>query len=617
MRTTTDCRPPRAVTGTAPRMLSTLLMLALIPAPAVLAQRPLTPDQRIAHLLNRTTFGIRAGDIERVRAMGIDAYLEAQLHPDRIADPVADAKLASYSVLAMTLDEAMHYERPAAGIANRRRDPAFRVAPLTGRGRGTVATADTLDRDSSAAMRRSLRNIDVSPMVTRANRPEEAEIYDARLIRAVYSERQLAEVMVEFWFNHFNIRVPDTYQVTHWTEHVIRPHAMGKFEDLLFATATHPAMMLYLDNWLSAAPDSVVRARLATWQPPNGAIRELEVRRRAEFFARTKGLNENYARELMELHTLGVNGGYTQNDVQQVAKAFTGWTIEPVALGAGGGFYFEPLLHEAGDKVVLGHTIKSGGMDEGKEILRILARHPSTARYVSFKLARHFVSDDPPDAVVEAAARTFRETGGDIPSVLRTIFRSPEFYSPQYHQAKLKKPLEFVASALRVTNAELEFASSARREGTVTALTGGRAGILTQMGQPMGQRETPDGYPDVAAAWMSTSALQQRMNFSLALTSGQLPGIRADVAAAERAFRELGYPAPTPTQISQAQAILAQRAARGAAGAGGRMGAEGMMAAGGADAVQGKPGVARAPSPTELLSIATAIYLGSPQFQKR
>jgi uncharacterized protein (DUF1800 family) len=597
-------------------MLSTLLVLALVPASTVLAQRPLTPDQRIAHLLNRTTFGIRAGDVERVRAMGIDAYLEAQLHPDRIPDPVADAKLASYSVLAMTLEEAMHYERPAAGIANRRRDAAFRVAPLTGRGRGTSATTDTLDRDSSAAMRRSLRNIDVSPMVTRANRPEEAEIYDARLIRAVYSERQLAEVMVEFWFNHFNIRVPDTYQVTHWTEHVIRPHAMGKFEDLLFATATHPAMMLYLDNWLSAAPDSVVRARLATWQPPNGAIRELEVRRRAEFFARTKGLNENYARELMELHTLGVNGGYTQKDVQQVAKAFTGWTIEPVALGVGGGFYYEPLLHETGDKVVLGHAIKSGGMDEGKEILRILARHPSTARYVSFKLARHFVSDDPPDAVVEAAARTFRETGGDIPSVLRTIFRSPEFYSPQYHQAKIKKPLEFVASALRVTNAEIEFASSARREGTVATLSGGRAGILTQMGQPMGQRETPDGYPDVAAAWMSTSALQQRMNFSLALTSGQLPGIRADVASAERAFRELGYPAPTPAQMSQAQAILAQRAARGAAGAGGRMGAEGMMG-GGAEAAQGKPGAARAPSPTELLSIAAAIYLGSPQFQKR
>ncbi len=607
-------RSPGARTGS---WLATFAALACVLPSTAIAQRPLTTEQRITHVLNRSGYGIRAGDIARVRAMGINAYLEQQLHPQRIADPVADAKLAPYSFLKMTLHELINYERPVVGVVDRRLDPTARRAYAAEFGQGARISSDTLDQDTPTSMRRSLRNSDFSALVAHANRPEESEIFDTRLIRAIYSERQLLEVMVDFWFNHFNINVDDPYYVSHWTEQVIRPHALGKFEDMLFATATHPAMMLYLDNWLSGAPDSVVRARLLTWQPPNGEIRELAVRRRESFFARTKGLNENYGRELMELHTLGVNGGYTQKDVQEVAKAFTGWSLNPVGHGAGAGFYYEPLIHITGDKTVLGRTIKSGQMEEGKEILRILARHPSTANYISFKLVRHFVSDEPPEAIVKAAARTFQETGGDIPAVLRTIFQSPEFYSPKYYQAKIKKPLEFVVSALRATKADVEFSGAPVRQGTVAAMTQGRGAALTQMGEPLGGRETPDGYPDVASAWMNTSALQQRVNFSLALAGNLIGGIQVDVAAAERAFKEAGFAAPTEAQITQARAVLAQRAARGRSAGAGRGMAPDMMMGGGTDAGAGKGVGTGQPSSSELRTIATAIYLGSPQFQKR
>jgi uncharacterized protein (DUF1800 family) len=597
------------------RCIGTLVAVVWLAVPTIpLAQQSLAQDQRIAHVLNRLGYGLRAGDVDRVRTMGIEAYLDAQLHPERIADPLVDAKLAQYAVLRGTLESLMEYDRPAAAIAVRRREPVIRKAFLAEQAsKDGRPGAETPDADSAAAMRRALHNATASGMVTRADRPRAfEEVFGSRILRAVYSERQLQEVMVDFWFNHFNINVGDPYLVTHWTEQVIRPHALGKFEDLLVATATHPAMMIYLDNWLSAAPDSVITERLAKWQPPDGENRELAVRRRMDFFERTKGLNENYGRELMELHTLGVDGGYTQKDVGQVARAFTGWTLSGPR--EDGTFVFEPLIHEEGDKVVLGRTIKAGGMDEGLEILRLLARHPSTARFVSFKLARRFVADDPPAAVVEAAARTFTETRGDIRAVLRTIFTSPDFFSPAQQGSKIKKPLEMVVSALRAVSADIDFSL----EPTYGALT--RA--LREMGEPLGQHEAPDGYPDVGSAWVSTNTLYQRMSFSLALTSGQLPGIRVDPDAAARLFHEMGYGDPTPGQITQAQALLARRAALGAGGA-----AAGMMMAdeapkndmgmrkakaGGANAAAGAP-----PSVAELKAIATAIHLGSPQFQKR
>jgi uncharacterized protein (DUF1800 family) len=395
--------------------------------------------------------------------------------------------------------------------------------------------------------------------------------------------------------------------MAHWTDQVLRPNALGKFEDLLVATATHPAMMLYLDNWQSAAPVEVVTARLTAWQPPAGEPREIAVRRRAEFFAKTKGLNENYARELMELHTLGVDGGYTQKDVQQVARAFTGWTVSGPR--EDGIFAYEPLIHEEGDKAVLGRTIKSGGMAEGREILRLLAQHPSTARFISFKLARRFVADDPPPSVVAAAARTFQATGGDLRAVLRTIVTSPEFLEAKHYQTKVKKPIDVVISSLRAVGAEFDLQ-------IYTPYASLRRAFL-EMGEPLANHEAPDGYPEVASAWISTNALYQRMSFALSLTSGQLRGISANLEAADRLFRELGYPEPTPAQIADAGSLLARRAALGGGGAAAMM----MSAEDQQNPMKGRMSAQRSPEQppgtAELRAIATAVYLGSPQFQKR
>ncbi len=593
-------------------LLMTTVLASFGIASTALSQAPLTQDQRIVHLLNRLGYGPRAGDIARVRSMGIDAYLEQQLHPERIADPEVDAKLAHYPTLGTSIENLMNYDRPAAGVAERRRQPPVQKAYLAANLAWRDSAARAADADSALAIRRTMQNPTVSPMVNRAQRPQGDETFDSRLIRAVYSERQLLEVMVDFWFNHFNIRSGDPYMVTNWTEQVIRPHALGKFEDLLVATATHPSMMIYLDNWLSAAPDSVIRARLEKWQAPPGENRELTMRRRRDFFERTKGLNENYGRELMELHTLGVEGGYTQKDVGQVARAFTGWTLSGPR--EDGTFAFEPLIHEEGDKVVLGHTIKSGGMDEGMEVLRLLAHHPSTARFIAFKLVRRFIADDPPLDVVDAAAKTFQETGGDIAAVLRTIFTSPEFFAPVYAEAKIKKPLDMVISALRAVQADIDFTLDATR----TALNR----TLRDMGERLFDHLAPDGYPEVATAWVSTNSLYQRMSFALNLTGGQIPGIRVDVDAAARLFQEMGYAEPTPQQITQAQALLARRASHG-----GGDGASGMMASGmmtsetqpkkGEKATKAGAASTAPPSVAELRAIATAVHLGSPQFQKR
>ena len=603
-----------------PPLLAALIGCALLcPLRQGAAQQPLTEQQRIVHVLNRLGYGPHPGDIERVRAMGIDAYVEQQLYPEGIPDPRAEAKLAGYSILGMSLEQLWDYDRPAAAVGVRRREPVIRKAWTAERlahGDAAVEIRST-ESDSAAPLRRTLTSPHLSPMVTRTNRPEAFEILDTRFVRAVYGERQLLEVLVDFWFNHFNIAVGDPYFITDWTERVIRPHALGKFEDLLVATATHPAMLIYLDNWLSAAPADVIRTRLDAWQPPSGENKALTIRRRMRFFEQTKGLNENYARELMELHTLGVEGGYTQQDVQQVARAFTGWTL--TGPREDGAFTYEPLIHEEGDKVVLGRTIKSGGMDEGMQILRLLARHPSTARFVSSKLARRFIADDPPSSVVEAAAETFQETGGDIRAVLRTIFKSPAFFSPALHQAKIKKPLEMVIGALRAVNADIDFSL---RPAVVYFDR-----VMTQMGEPLGRHEAPDGFPDVASAWISTNTLFQRLDFALALTGGQVPGVRVDLEAAERLFQEMGYPEPTAEQLAQARALVARRAARRAGvGTAGMMAEEGMTAdTAGASAealsmymgmrAAGAAGEAR--GAPDLQAVAAAVYLGSPRFQKR
>jgi uncharacterized protein (DUF1800 family) len=345
-----------------------------------------------------------------------------------------------------------------------------------------------------------------------ANQPQQlvnAELIEHKLFRALYSNRQLEEVLVDFWMNHFNVfngKGPDRVLLTSFERDAIRPHVFGHFKDMLLATARHPAMLFYLDNWMSAAePDGAL--------PPGQTARPLNRR----------GLNENYARELMELHTLGIDGGYTQQDVIEVARAFTGWTIDNPRLG--GGFRFQPRLHDAGEKLVLGHRITAGGgISDGEQVLDILAEHPSTARFIAFGLVRRFVSDRPPAALVNRAAARFRSTHGDLREVMRTILTSPDFMSAASYGAKIKTPYEFVVSALRATAADVRDARALVR-------------TLQQLGMPLYQCQPPTGYQDSADAWMNTGALVIRMNFAVALANNQLRGISiADPESARGLF---------------------------------------------------------------------------------
>jgi uncharacterized protein (DUF1800 family) len=347
------------------------------------------------------------------------------------------------------------------------------------------------------------------------------EMAQAKLLRAVYSERQFEEVMTDFWFNHFNVFVDkglDHFMVTGYERDVIRPHALGKFEDLLVATAKSPAMLFYLDNWLSVGPNSAQALGLP--QHPNGHYYPRPAQKKHNL-----GLNENYGRELLELHTLSVNGGYSQRDVTEVAKVFTGWTIEKPA--EGGGFKFDPRMHEPGPKFVLGKKIKPKGQGEGLEVLHRLATSPQTAHFISLKLAERFVSDDPPPALVDRMAKTFLKKKGDIREVLLTCFHSPEFWDDSTYRTKVKTPLEFVASAVRATGAEIDDALPLTRQ-------------LNNMGMPLYAAQPPTGYSMKAETWVSSSALLNRMNFALALTNGKVKGVKLDTA------QLVGGAAPSP-----------------------------------------------------------------------
>ncbi len=423
---------------------------------------PLTQEQKVVHLLNRTGFGPTREEVEKVRRMGIRAYLDEQLHPDRIPDGLVEEKLAGLKTMRLSSRELIDlYPTPQQAKQRTNQNPE-----MTGR-----------------------QELMQGPRVVIL------ELQQARLLRAVYSQRQLYEVMADFWSNHFNIfaaKGADRWLSTSYDRDTIRPHALGRFKDLLRATAQSPAMLFYLDNWLSASPNATI-ARFA----PNN---------------RRRGLNENYARELMELHTLGVDGGYTQKDVQEVARCFTGWTIRQPR--GEGGFYFEPRIHDPGEKIVLGRRIPAGGgMDDGLTVLDLLAHHPSTARFISLKLARRFVSDHPPPSIVNKAAEAFRQSDGDIPTVLRAIFEAPEFFAPEAFQAKVKMPLEYVASALRATGAEVQLSHQLLR-------------YLGRMGEPLFLAQPPTGYPDVGSSWTSPDMLLTRMNFASDLIANRIPGSR-------------------------------------------------------------------------------------------
>lgn len=343
------------------------------------------------------------------------------------------------------------------------------------------------------------------------------ELAQAKVLRAIYSERQLEEVMTDFWFNHFNVFInkgPDRYMVTAYERDVIREHAFGKFRDLLVATAKSPAMLFYLDNWQSVGPNS----DLAKYGPQRpGAQRRARrfgmpppPRPQANNKNRPSGLNENYAREIMELHTLGVDGGYTQKDVTELAKVLTGWSIQQPQRG--GDFTYNERAHEPGTKHVLGHEIKEHGQDEAMQVFDILAHHPSTAKFISKKLAMRFVSDTPPQSLIDKMAETFLKKDGDIREVLRTMFHSPEFWAADAYRAKVKTPLEFVASAVRASGVDVQNALPLVQQ-------------LNKMGMPLYAMQPPTGYSMKAETWVNSSALVNRMNFALALGVGRLPGL--------------------------------------------------------------------------------------------
>ncbi len=349
------------------------------------------------------------------------------------------------------------------------------------------------------------------------------ELAMAKVARAIYSERQLQQIMDDFWFNHFNVfagKGEDRWFLTSYERDVIQPHTMGKFKDLLTATAKSPAMLFYLDNFLSADPraaDRLAAQRAARQWRRGGFGRPWPPRPpQQQGKKNVRGLNENYGRELMELHTLGVDGGYTQKDVTEVARCFTGWSIEKPREYAD--FKFDQRLHDPDPKIVLGKKIHAGGMKDGEEVIALLARHRSTARFISTKLARRFVSDTPPQALVERMAQTFQSSDGDIRAVLKTMIYSREFWSREAYRAKIKTAFELVVSTARALGADVDTPMP------LVQWTG-------RIGEPLYQCQPPTGYSDRADAWVNTGALLNRLNYSLALAGNKVRGVRSDIAS--------------------------------------------------------------------------------------
>ncbi|HKP11360.1 MAG TPA: DUF1800 domain-containing protein, partial [Blastocatellia bacterium] len=438
-------RTRRAVSSAlAVAMAATLALGALVPAfgdsKAKATKSALTEDQKITHLLNRISFGPRPGDVERVRALGIDKFIDQQLHPERLDDAAVEARLKDIESIRMGLSElAEKYPEPGMiarelGLKGKKAAAAQPSAADAMKANGENAPANQAADAPLDLNKQENRQMVQEYYREHGLKPPQLLLQDLmqqKVIRAVYSERQLQEVMADFWYNHFNIFWPkgaDKILTTDYEMNAIRPHTLGKFEDLLLATAKSPAMLFYLDNFQSSSPDARLPRRMGAGQPRRLQQMTPEQQQRAQaaqqFAKRKPGINENYARELMELHTLGVEGGYTQKDVQEVARCFTGWTI--VQPRRGGGFIYREFMHDDGEKTVLGHKIPAGGgIKDGEMVIDILAHHPSTAKFIATKLARRFVSDSPPPALVDRVAQVYLKSDGDVREMLRAIFTSP------------------------------------------------------------------------------------------------------------------------------------------------------------------------------------------------
>lgn len=508
-----------------------------IPAAADDAEMPwraagLDERQAAAHLLDRLTYGPRPGDIDGVIEMGLEAWFEAQL-AGTLPDAALARRLSPLDALELSLEATLEqFPNPGLLLTRMRRE-----GTLTEEMESALANGD---RESiRPALRARMEALGVRPQ-----RELLGQVFTQKLLRARYGENQLHEVLVDFWFNHFNVSITDNETralVGLYERDAIRPHVVGDFRSLLGATARHPAMLLYLDNARSVAEDGARtafdrdRAR-RRFGGGRGRAPDAERQRR-----RPRGLNENYARELLELHTLGVDGGYDQDDVVAVARAFTGWTVLPpramrdesasrnlrrvrrLPASAGfvmkGGFLFRADVHDAEPKTVLGHRLPGGrGIEDGEAVLDLLATHPATAHHLARKLAIRFVSDTPPETLVDALATRYRETRGDLGALIRTLVHSDAFWSESARRQKIKSPFELVVSALRILDAEIERPRPLLE-------------WVARIGQPLYAYQAPTGYPDRASAWVNTGALLARMNFGLELARGGIAGTRVDLMA--------------------------------------------------------------------------------------
>jgi uncharacterized protein (DUF1800 family) len=550
------------------RSLITAVLTLAIASAATDAQNPrdreLTPAEQVAHALSRLTFGARPGDLERVAAVGVDQWIEQQLHPASVRDTAVVTALSSLrswtleprtlSALAVTTDNV-----PAS----------------------TMRFAPDMQMGDSA---RVTRYRPVS--YTSASN----EFVTGKIIRAQLSERQLEEVMADFWLNHFSVysgKMPSIEAIVVWERDVIRPRTLGKFRDLLGAVAHSPAMLFYLDNQGSRS-DSLHRTLTEFRAGKTPSVRGAATKR--------LGINENYARELLELHTLGVDGGYTQHDVIEVARALTGWSTTlggaPVARRTAGdpvSFVFVDDMHDAEAKTVLGHALAEGrGTEDGEQVLDIIARHPSTARFIATKLARRFVSDSPPPALIDRAAATFTRTDGDITETLRTIVTSPEFFSRAAFRSKVKTPFEFLVSVRRALNAPADTSVASAR-------------LVAQLGQPTLGHLTPEGWPDIGSAWANSGAMLERIVFTTNVAAGRLKFLPT---AGWDGWRLLAS-APIERQVDGVIGLIlgghAEQATRD------------LMLATATPASSAPGGTVAASRLRELLGIA----LGSPEFQRR
>ena len=557
--------------------------------------KSLSEDQKILHVLNRLGYGARPGDVEKVKQIGIEKYIEQQLNSSQISDPVAESKVKNLEVLRLSNAELFAgYPNGAGVLSVLSRENGKSVRQLKAERRGAAEMkqtegaammkpgdnmAENMQEMSQADRQKYRQQINQLYRKYDLRQPNQItqQLNASRILRAVYSERQLQEQMVDFWTNHFNVfagKAATRWFLPEYDRDVIRPNALGNFRELLTATAKSPAMLFYLDNFQSVAENNNQNAngrnvRLMERIEKNGGAlpprqrermkerlgltdEQLDQRlkqmqqRAANQKKQRRGINENYARELMELHTLGVDGGYTQKDIQEIARAFTGWTIvDPrgyrrVAAKLGdeeaergmrgmqrlaglpdgaesGTFFFNERQHDKGEKTILGQKIPAGGgIEDGLKVIDILVKHPSTAKFIARKLAVKFVSDNPSEELVNRVAAAFQKSNGDVKTTLRALFASPEFFAPENYRAKIKTPFEVLASAIRTLGADTN-ASPAMQA------------MLAKMGEPLYGYQAPTGYPDTAEDWVNTGALLERLNFGLAIAANRIPGTRVDL----------------------------------------------------------------------------------------